>query len=192
MHEHCFAEQFNAKLLNELHLVRKIGNQAAHGTRVNEDDALASLKYLFRFLRHLAIYYGKSTPDTQVFDEALIPRSATGNKPVNASDDAKRLKKLQENLEYKNREARKAEKEIAEQAKTNEQIKAQLEQAHAELAALKQAREKSVDVTTAVPLEISEAETRLRYIDLSLRECGWINLRVLTDNQPTNHQGHSQ
>lgn len=177
MHEHCFAKQFNAKLLNELHLVRKIGNQAAHGTRVNEDDALASLKYLFRFLRHLAIYYGKSTPDTQVFDEALIPRPATGSKPVSASDDTKRLKKLQENLEYKNREARKAEKEIAEQANTNAQIKAQLEQAQAELAALKQAREKSVDVTTAVPLEISEAETRRRYIDLSLRECGWVDLR---------------
>ena len=58
MHEHCFAELFTRGLLNELHLVRKTGNLAAHGKRVNEEAALASLKYLFRFLRHLAIYYG--------------------------------------------------------------------------------------------------------------------------------------
>ena len=42
---------------------------------------------------------------------------------------------------------------------------------------LKQAREEAIDITTAVPLEISEAETRRRYIDLSLNECGWDNLR---------------
>ncbi len=33
------------------------------------------------------------------------------------------------------------------------------------------------DISTAVPLELSEAETRRRYIDLSLKECGWDNLR---------------
>ena len=183
MHEHCFAEQFNATLLRELHLVRKTGNQAAHGTRVAETDALASLKYLFRFLRHLAIYYGKSTPESQVFDEALIPRPSaqlagnTTSKPASTADDAKQLKKLQDKIDHKNREARAAEKERVEQAKTNAVMKAELEKAQAELAALKNTREQSIDVTTAVPLEISEAETRRRYIDLSLKECGWANLR---------------
>ena len=183
MHEHCFAEQFNATLLRELNLVRKTGNQAAHGTRVSESDALASLKYLFRFLRHLAIYYGKSTPETQVFDEALIPRASNqpagtaASKPASTADDAKQLKKLQDKIDHKNREARAAEKERVEQAKTNAVMKAELAKAQAELAALKHEREQSVDVTTAVPLEISEAETRRRYIDLSLRECGWTNLR---------------
>ena len=179
MHEHCFAEQFNATMMKELHLVRKTGNQAAHGTRVAEGDALASLKYLFRFLRHLAIYYGKSTPETQVFDEALIPRPSARTEPAtNAAQEAKQLKKLQDKIDHKNREARAAEKERIEQAKTNAQIKAQLEKAQAELAALKQAREQSVDVATSVPMEVSEAETRRRYIDLSLRECGWTNLRA--------------
>ena len=179
MHEHCFAEQFNATMMKELHLVRKTGNQAAHGTRVSESDALASLKYLFRFLRHLAIYYGRSTPETQVFDEALIPRPSVQTQPAtNAAQEAKQLKKLQDKIDHKNREARTAEKERIEQAKTNAEIKAQLEKAQAELAALKQAREQLVDVATAVPMEVSEAETRRRYIDLSLRECGWTNLRA--------------
>jgi len=75
MHEHAFRSLFNNTLFNELNLIRKTGNSAAHGNRVSEQDALASLKYLFRFLRFLAIYYGKKTPETQVFDEALIPTS---------------------------------------------------------------------------------------------------------------------
>ena len=182
MHEHCFAEQFTQTLLSELHLVRKTGNMAAHGKRVSENDALASLKYLFRFLRHLAIYYGKKTPETQVFDEALIPRpalstKAQASKPLSNKDDAKRIKKLQDNIDYKNRKAREAEQQIAEQAQANKQLMAELEQTKAAISALKQAREKSVDITTAIPLEISEAETRRRYIDLSLKECGWDNLR---------------
>jgi len=69
MHEHTFRSLFNNTLFNELNLIRKTGN------RVSEQDALASLKYLFRFLRFLAIYYGKKAPETQVFDDALIPTS---------------------------------------------------------------------------------------------------------------------
>lgn len=175
MHEHCFAEQFNQTLLSELHLVRKFGNRAAHGKRVGESDGLASLKYLFRFLRHLVIYYGKQAPQTQVFDEALIPRPPA--KQLNTKDDAKRIKKLQDNIDYKNREMRKAEEQLAEQAKVNKQVQADLEKAQAELAELRQQREQAVDIEVAVPLEVSEAETRRRYIDVSLKESGWENLR---------------
>jgi len=42
---------------------------------------------------------------------------------------------------------------------------------------LKDAREQAVDITIAVPLNISEAETRRRYIDISLKACGWKCLR---------------
>ena len=171
MHEHEFRSMFNNTLFGELNLVRKTGNLAAHGKRVNQQDALASLKYLFRFLRHLAIYYGKNTPDTQVFDEGLIPKAEKDEQ------DAKQLKKLLDNLEYKNKEARKAEQQIIEQAKENAQLKQQIEQNQAELSARKAEREKAVDIDTAVPLLVSEAETRRRYIDLSLKECGWDNLR---------------
>lgn len=180
MHETCFAEQFNRTLLSELHLIRKTGNMAAHGKRVNESDALAALKYLFRFLRHLAIYYGKDTPEPQVFDAALIPRSPTAQSAApkqTPQDVAKKLKKLQDNLDYKNSKARETEQEIAEQARQNAELKRQLEQQRAELAELKQQRVEAVDLETAVPPEVSEAETRRRYIDVSLRECGWDELR---------------
>jgi len=176
MHEHCFQSLFTRSLFVELNLVRKTGNAAAHGKRVSEQDALASLKYLFRFLRHLAIYYGKKVPELQVFDEALIPRSPAQPQKT-SKDQIKQLKKLQDNLDYKNNEARKAEQLIREQAQTNSQMMAELERVQAENAALKKAREQAIDITTAVPLEISEAETRRRYINMSLKECGWDNLR---------------
>jgi len=177
MHEHCFQSLFNQTLFSELNLLRKTGNIAAHGKRVTQQDALASLKYLFRFLRHLAIYYGQKTPETQVFNEALIPRPDTATETLPKKEDAKQIKKLLDNLDYKNREARKAEQLIREQAQTNSQLMAEIEQTRAELTALKRTREQAMDINTAVPLEISEAETRRRHIDLSLKECGWDNLR---------------
>ncbi|MCK5917917.1 MAG: DEAD/DEAH box helicase family protein [Cocleimonas sp.] len=175
MHEHCFTELFQQALLNELHLIRKIGNIAAHGKPVKQQEGIASLKYLFRFLQHLAIYYAKQTPQAQRFNETLIPRPVV--KQLSNKDDAKRIKKLQNNIDYKNRQAREAEKKIAEQAKDNRKLREQLEQEQNKIATLKKKREQSVDITTAVPLEVSEAETRRRYIDLYLKECGWDALR---------------
>jgi len=72
MHEPAFTGLFNRTFFSELNLIRKTGNAAAHGTKITEQDALACLKYLFRFLWFLAIYYGKTTPETQVFDEAWL------------------------------------------------------------------------------------------------------------------------
>lgn len=174
MHEHAFQSLFNGAMFGELNLIRKTGNVAAHGQKVSQQDALASLKYLFRFLRFLAIYYGKTAPDSQLFDEQLIPQAAA--KPVQ-KDEAKQLKKLLDKVAFKNEEARKAEQQINEQAKENALLKRQLEEQQVELAKRKVARERSIVFETAVPLLVSEAETRRRYIDLSLKECGWDDLR---------------
>ena len=185
MHEHCFAEQFNRSLLTELHLIRKIGNNGAHGKRVSELEALSSLKNLFRFMRHLAIYYGKNAPELQVFDEALIPRPASmaaapatqSSTGQSKADDLKKIKKLQDNLEYKNKKAREVEQEMAEQRKKNAELARQYEAQKAENAALREAREKAVDIEVFVPLEVNEKTTRELYIDLALKECGWSELR---------------
>ena len=175
MHEHEFRSLFNRTLFGEINLIRKTGNVAAHGSRINPQDALAALKYLFRFMRFLAIYYGKSTPESQVFDEDLIPKPAQVK--TEKKEEEKKLKKLLDNLEYKNKEARKAEQKIIEQAKENAELKRKLELQSEELSARKVEREKTIDVDTAIPLLVSEAETRRRYVDLSLKECGWDNLK---------------
>ncbi len=172
MHEPSFSLLFNRALFAELNLIRKTGNTAAHGTKISEQDALACLKYLFRFLRFLAIYYGKKTPESQVFDEALIPKAhgpATGQQQD--------LQKLIADLEHKNLAFREAEQTQSRLAKENSTLKAQLEQQRVDIAARRAKREKSVDMSTAIPLLVSEAETRRRYIDLSLKESGWNVLR---------------
>jgi len=174
MHEHEFRSLFNQTLFGELNLIRKTGNLAAHGKKVGQQDALASLKYLFRFMRYLAIYYGKETPEVQVFDESLISKPKDDSQQ---KQDDKKLKKLLDNLEWKNKQARLSEQQILEKVTENENLKKQLEQHKLELAARKAERVKAVDINTTVPLEVSEAETRRRYIDLSLREAGWTELR---------------
>ncbi len=187
MHEEAFRGLFNATVFKELNLVRKTGNAAAHGTRVSEADALALVKYLFRFLRFLAIYYGKTEPKTQVFDDALIPRAPRAPRSASSSAssktsavkgvDAKTLKKLLDEIESKNKKAREKEQEILAQAKENAEEKRRLEQQAIELSKLKAEREQSFDFDQVVPLLVSEAETRQRYIDISLAESGWVNLK---------------
>ena len=172
MHEPSFSGLFNRAFFAELNLIRKTGNAAAHGTPISEQDALACLQYLFRFLRFLAIYYGKKTPESQVFDEALIPKA---HAPI--TDRQQDLQQLITELEHKNKAFRAAEQTQSRLAKENSVLKAQLEQQRVDIAARRAEREKSVDVTVAIPLLVSEAETRRRYIDLSLKECGWNVLR---------------
>ena len=77
----------------------------------------------------------------------------------------------------KRKAAIEAEDKLREQAETNAVLKANWEQERAALAALKAERQKVVDIEVAVPLVVSEAETRKRYIDIALKECGWDNLR---------------
>jgi type I restriction enzyme R subunit len=176
MHEHAFSSMFNQTLFGELNLIRKTGNIAAHRQKVSQQDALASLKYLFRFLRYLAIYYGEHAPDTQVFDESLIPdgkQQAANQKPP--SQQA--MDTMLAEVEARNDAIRTAEQKQQALANENNQLKQQIEQQRAEMSARKAARAKAVDFDTAVPLLVSEAETRRRYIDLSLKECGWDNLR---------------
>lgn len=188
MHEETFKSLFNHSMFGELNLIRKIGNLAAHanqqGQKVTSSDALASLKCLFRFLRFLAIYYGKTTPETQVFDEVLITRPSTDKEQQSQKNTSKiskyqeqvKLERLLDDIKAKNDASREAEKKIQAQAQENTLLKQQLELQQAELSCRKVEREKTVDVDTAIPIEISEAETRSRHIDLSLKEAGWDNL----------------
>ncbi len=48
------------KCLSDLHIVRKIGNNAAHfGTRISSNDALVSIKYIYSFLKWFAGEYSE-------------------------------------------------------------------------------------------------------------------------------------
>ncbi len=167
MHVDEFKALFNRTMFGELNLIRKIGNNAAHASsqvngskRTSADDALTSLKYLFRFLRFLAIYYGKTPPpkseEIQVFDEALIPRKAPAERPVQNTNKDKnqeqaQLLSLLAEIEAQNKANRTAEKKLLEQGLENALLKQQIEQHQAEITARKDEREKTVEFDTAIP-----------------------------------------
>ena len=113
MHEPAFRALFNQTLFNELNLIRKTGNVAAHGSKVSQQDALACLKYLFRFMRFLAIYYGEKAPEPLAFDESLIP---TPNNGQPQKESQPQLQSLAIELATKNQAAREAEGRRAEDA----------------------------------------------------------------------------
>lgn len=178
LHEPAFQAEFPATMFRELNLIRKTGNTAAHGGKIKPLDALASLKYLFRFLSYLNMYYGKAKPTSKAFDESLIPQKEdkqAGQKQLQESQQ--QIQSLLAALETKNNSSRETEQRIIEQAQENALLKQQLEQQQAEFSKRKAERAQSVDIDKAVPLLVSEAETRRRYIDLSLQECGWDNLQ---------------
>ena len=131
-----FKALFNRTMLAEINLVRKIGNTAAHSNSstentnklINPEDALASLKYLFRFLRFIAIYYGKTTPSSHVFNDILIPHSDFNQKQKTSNkQEEERLNQLLSEIKSKILANREFEKKIFEQAKDNALLKQQLE-----------------------------------------------------------------
>ncbi|MDQ6978705.1 MAG: DEAD/DEAH box helicase family protein, partial [Mariprofundaceae bacterium] len=178
LHDQRFREAFPQSLFREINLVRKTGNAAAHGSKIKAGDSLASLKYLFRFMVYLNIYYGNTKPQNTVFDETLIPDgglSHTGQAQQQITPQ--QLHALQDELEAKTKAAIQAEEKLREQIQSNATLKTAWEAERVSLAALKLERQKAVDFQATVPLAISEAETRKRYIDLSLQACGWDHLR---------------
>ena len=171
MHERCFKDILRPSMFREINLIRKLGNNAAHGGKAKPDEALILIKHLFRFLSFLAIYYAEEEPQIRAFDENIIP---TGKE-----DDLKlaELQHLEKKLEKQNEAARLKRERLEEQAKEIETLKAQLVAKEEEVKARKEERAKNHEIEKEIPLLVSEARTRKLYIDQSLKGSGWDKLR---------------
>ena len=73
MHETCFREIIRPSMFTEINLIRKIGNNGAHGRGVSKEASLACIKHLHRFLSFIGQFYGEREVDTKPFDESLLP-----------------------------------------------------------------------------------------------------------------------
>ena len=84
-------------LFQELNLVRKIGNNAAHGKKVSTKEALVCLRSIFRFATYISKYYSQLNPEIDAFNENFI------GKPEGAINDktTKELKARAEQAEAK-------------------------------------------------------------------------------------------
>ncbi|WP_100614447.1 DEAD/DEAH box helicase family protein [Confluentibacter citreus] len=175
MYHDDFKNDIKETLLNELTLVRKIGNAAAHGTRVNDREALICLRSVFRLLSFIGINYNEESPIIPAFNEALIPTGEVNEKTL------KELQDKSDAIEKLLAEKRIQLERTNELQKENNLLKQQVDQQQKLLKERKEERQIEVDFEEVVPMLTPEAETRKLFIDVLLKEAGWDNLKLHRD-----------
>src|SRR5690242_14422190 len=81
IHEQTFRDVVPANHWNNINLLRKIGNNAAHTSeKTDVKKALAAVKYLFDFSLWVVRIYSRSQTPIVSFDESLIPQKPKDDK----------------------------------------------------------------------------------------------------------------
>ena len=172
-----FKEQFNHKLYNELFIIKKAGNLAAHNKSVNDIDAHKAIDALFYFGKwFIKSYAQESVLDIGIFDFDCIPREG------GSTLSRKQIKQLQEQLDTEldtyQEQLKTKEEERQQLATENELFKKQIEALQAQI----EANKVKANVEDEVHHPRNEAETRKYLIDVALREAGW-DLKGINDKE---------
>jgi len=166
--DQAFKEQFNHKLYNEIHLIRKAGNLALHNKRVSDVDSHTIIEYLFYFAKWFAKSYAQEVPESiGLFDWELIPKEGQD------ALSKKQLAQLQEKLDT---EKNTFQKQLAASAEKNRLLEEKNELFRKQLEALQQqilANKVVANTQDEVHHPRNEYETRKYFIDVLLREAGW-------------------
>ena len=133
-----------------LSYIHQLGNKAVHSGRViTREEAVLSLRNLFSFTAWIDYSYSRYYSDVE-FDESILGETDRIIKVQSEKDKlSKQLAEINKKLEELSNENQTLRKENEEKRKINEKE-----------------REYKID-------EISEAETRKRYIDLVIENEGW-------------------
>ena len=149
IHEQSFRFAMDGRTWGKLPYIVKLGNLAVHTERnVASGDAIASLKGLFEFIEWIDYCYGEDYEERS-FDESLIPKEKR-------DIDEQKINKQESLIEEKEAVILELQKKIEEMSETFTKSKAEN----------KNSREFE-------PEEITEYETRKRYIDIDLKFLGW-------------------
>lgn len=154
-------------LRRQLHLLQKLGNEAAHGEITDSEKANTCIKILFQFCSHLAVSYSTDEIETPVFDESLI---LTGSKVNETQKELElQIQKIEEQFkkDQLKREALETQKEELESLRKELELKSK------KLAKRAESRGSKVK---HIPQLIPESVTRKLYIDVLLKEAGWNKL----------------
>ena len=160
IHEPTFKTVAGSAVFNKAVLITRLGNQAVHSHRpVTQFDGITVARELFHICFWLARHYsrGGRPADGLAFSDALLPRSA----PV-APQTQEQLQKLATQLSEKDA---KLSELFADKAALDQQLDA----ARTEIAAIK-----AKNAATPDEHDYSEAQTRDYFIDLLLKEAGWV------------------
>lgn len=159
IHEPTFRQTVGDALFTKARLIKDLGNMAVHSTKkMVPSDAINATRELFHFSYWLARTYGRtSRPDPSLkFDLGLLPEVS-----AIPTQTLEQLQKLEANLQAKDEHLSVL---LADKAALNEELKKLRE----EVAAAKQANTAQPDTH-----DYSEAETRIAFIDVLLKEAGW-------------------
>lgn len=150
IHNYCFKDMIGLDLFHLIKFIVRLGNVAVHsGSPVKAEDAILSLRNLHSFCDWIDYSYSEDYQQVE-FDVNILP------KPASESQNKQQLQKMADALDKKSQS-------LEELKKLNEDLMNQLQEL------------KQVNIQQRVFRvdEISEAETRNRYIDLALMEAGW-------------------
>ncbi len=152
LHEYSFKQCVDERVWRQLLGINKLGNLSVHTEkRVAADEAMLSLRALFGFVDWIDYCYGPNYEE-RYFDEAKIP--------------AKGLPLTKEQI----RAIKETQSLIVERDDEIKALTDRLEAAQSELASLRKANTAERSFNSE---EISEYETRKRYIDWDLELAGW-------------------
>jgi type I restriction enzyme R subunit len=141
-----FKELLAPMRMQQLNLIRKLGNNAVHSNvKVRTEDALHVVKLLHGFISWVVKVYAEFTYTIPPFDENLVPKEPPHEKT-------------------------KAELRSMEEAYLQQQEK--LKKMQEELDRISAIKEQNI-VKAPAPFDPNEAQTRSMYIDILLREAGW-------------------
>lgn len=150
IHNYCFKDMIGLDLFHLIKFIVRLGNVAVHsGSPVKAEDAILSLRNLHSFCDWIDYSYSEDYQQVE-FDVNILP------KPASESQNKQQLQKMADALDKKSQS-------LEELKKLNEDLMNQLQE-------LKQV---NIQQRVFQVDEISEAETRNRYIDLALMEAGW-------------------
>ena len=164
IHEPSFTRVVGQAVFTKTKVIKELGNQAVHSTRkVLPADALVATRELFHIGYWLARTYGqRGRPDPGLtFDATLLARPAAAA-PAVPPQTGDQLQKLQTQLAER-------DERLSTLLGTAAQLDAELARLREAVAAAKRA-----NATTPDTHDYSEAETRDYFIDLLLKEAGWL------------------
>ena len=154
-------------LRRQLHLLQKLGNEAAHGEITDSEKANTCIKILFQFCSHLAVSYSTDEIETPVFEESLIPSGS------NVIETQKELELQMQKIEEQFKKDQLKREALETQKEELESLRKELELKSKKLAKRAESRGSKVK---HIPQLIPESVTRKLYIDVLLKEAGWNKL----------------
>lgn len=176
IHEPSFRAAAGDAIFTKAKLIKDLGNLAVHSTRpILSKDAVAATRELFHICYWLGRTYGQRVrPDPALrFSSALIPTTA----PTQQSS-VDQLQKLETQL-------RERDEKLSVLLSSKAVLDGELKKLREEVASAKKANTAQPDTH-----DYSEAETRDYFIDLLLKEAGWLleqkNIEVEVSGMPNN------